>query len=89
MLRVLELDLKYIFEQRNLILNAIKNADGNNVVIVCDGNGVNRRSFKMLNTIEYWRTTDNMFDLIVSINKHILNKWITENCQEVNFHADA
>ena len=42
MLRVLELDLKYIFEQRNLILNAIKNADGNNVVIVCDGNGVNR-----------------------------------------------
>ena len=43
----------------------------------------------MLNTIEYWRTTDNMFDLIMSINKHILNKWITENCQEVNFHADG
>lgn len=88
MLRVLELDLKNIFEQRNLILSAIKNADGNNVVIVCDGNGVNRGSFKMLNTIEYWRTNDNMFDLM-SFNKDILNKWITENCQEVNFLADG
>ena len=38
MLPVGELDSKFIFEQTNLIFNAIKNAGGNNVAIICDGN---------------------------------------------------
>ena len=38
MLRVQEIDSKFIYEQANLIVYTIKNAGGNNVTIICDEN---------------------------------------------------
>ena len=48
-------------------INAIKNAGGNNIAIICDKNIVNQRFFKMFKTIEPWRTTDDIFLLFVFI----------------------
>ena len=36
--RMQEIDSKFIYERANLIVNTIKNAGGNNVAIICDGN---------------------------------------------------
>ena len=36
-------------EQTNLVLNAVKNAGGNNFAIICDGSRVNQELFKMFN----------------------------------------
>ena len=88
---VRELDSKFVFEQNYLILNVIKNAGVNNVGITCDGNRVNKGFFEMFNTIEPWRTTDNIFLLFyyAHLAKHARNIWITESCQEVDPHADT
>lgn len=45
-----EVESKPIFEKRTLILNIIKNAGGN-VIIICVDNCVNQASFKISNTI--------------------------------------
>ena len=70
---------KFIFERKNLTLNAIKNAGGKNVAIFCDLNWVNQEFFKMLKRIEPLCTT-NMFVLfeyihLTKIYWKQLNNW--------------
>lgn len=45
-LSVRQLDSMFTFEKTNLVLNAIKNAGGNNVAIICYGNRINQGFFK-------------------------------------------
>ena len=45
MLPVRNLDAKFLFDQTNLILDAIKKAGGNIVAITSDGNRVNQNFF--------------------------------------------
>ena len=54
MLPVREFNSKFIFGQTNLIVDAIKNAGGNNMFVICDGNRVNQGFFKMFNKILPW-----------------------------------
>ena len=45
MFPVRNLDAKFLFDQTNLILNAIKKAGGHVVAIISDGNRVNHHYF--------------------------------------------
>ena len=80
MLPVCNLSANFVFEQTNLLLDAIKNAGGKVVATICDGNRVNQAFFKMFDTVSPWRTTDDMFLLFdyVHLFKCIRNNWITE-----------
>ena len=53
-----------ILEQTNLILDAIKNADGN-IAIICDQKGVSRRFFKLSNTAQIWCTLITCFFCLI------------------------
>ena len=91
MLPVRNLDAKFLFDQTNLILNAIKNAGGNVVSTISDGNRVNQNFLKMFHTIVPWRTKDDillLFDF-VHLFKGICNSWITEKMQELKFYIDG
>ena len=46
MLPVCNLNANFVFEQTNLLLDAIKNAGGKVVAMICDGNRVNQAFFK-------------------------------------------
>ena len=52
-----ERDWKLIFEQTNLMLNAIKKAGGISVDIICDVSWVSQGFFKMFSTAEPWSAT--------------------------------
>ena len=86
---VQEFESKFKFKQINLILNKIKNADGNNVVIIWTGTRVKQRFFKMFHTTEPSCNTDDMLLLFdyVHLIKIFQNNWITEGYQEQVFHA--
>ena len=92
MLPVRNLDAKFLFDQTNLILNAIKTAGGNVVAIISDGSRVNQNFLKMFYTIVPWRTKDDIFLLFVFVHlfKGIRNNnWITEKMQELEFYIDG
>ena len=91
MLPARNLDAKFLFDQTNLILNAIKKAGGNVVAIISDGNRVNQNFFKMFDSIVPWRTKDDIFLLFdfVHLFKGIRNNWITEMMQELEFYIDG
>ena len=59
MLPVRELE-KFIFEQTNLIFNAMKNVSENNVGSICHGNWVNQEFFQLFDKMEPWPTSGNM-----------------------------
>ena len=50
MSRVRLFDPKFIFDEKSLSLNAVKDAGGNDVAIICDNNQVKLRFIEMLNT---------------------------------------
>ena len=52
---------KFIFDEKSLSLNAVKDAGGNDVAIICDNNRVKLRFIKMLNTSKPSDTIGNMF----------------------------
>ena len=87
MLPVCNLSANFVFEQTNLLLDAIKNAGGKVVATIYDGNRVNQAFFKMFDTVSPWGTTDDMFLLFdyVHLFKCIRNNWITEKTQELEF----
>ena len=89
MLPVRGLDAHFVYEQTNLILDAIKCAGGNTVAIICDANRVNQKLFTMFDRDYPWRTKDNIFLLFdyVHLFKNIRNNWITEQCQEIEFYS--
>ena len=66
MLSVREFYSKFVLEQTNVFLNAIKTAGGNNTVIICDGKQVKQGFLKIFNKIKPQCTTDNLlFSLIL------------------------
>ena len=89
MLPVRGLDAHFVYEQANLILDAIKCAGGNTVAIICDANRVNQKFYTMFDRDYPWRTKDNIFLLFdyVHLFKNIRNNWITEQCQEIEFYS--
>ena len=90
MLPVKEMGADFLFEQTNLLLENLKEAGANVVAIICDGNRVNQSFFKKFDTINPWRTKDNLFLLFdfVHLIKNIRNNWITEATQELEFHLN-
>ena len=87
MLPVKELDADFLFEQTNFLIDSLKKAGADITAVISDGNRVNQKFFKMFDTVEPWRTRDNMFLLFdfVHLLKNIRNNWITEATQELNF----
>lgn len=59
MSRVRLFDPKFIFDEKSL--NAVKDAGGNDVAIICDNNQVKLRFIEMLNTSKPSDTIGNMF----------------------------
>ena len=84
MLPVKELDANFLFSQTEFLIDNLKKAGAD---IICDGNRVNQKFFKMFDTVEPWRTRDNMFLLFdfVHLLKNVRNNWITEATQELDF----
>ena len=66
-------------------MNAIRNAGGDVVAIISDGNRVNQKFFKMFDRVQPWLTQDKIFLLFdfVHLLKNIRNNWITEPSQEL------
>ena len=62
MLPVCNLSANFVFEQTNLLFDAIENAGGKVVaqIVICDGNRVNQAFFKMFDPVSPWRTTDDV-----------------------------
>ena len=91
MLPVRQLEADYLFDQTKLLLNNLKESGGNVVAIICDGNRVNQALFKKFDTINPWRTKNNLFLLFdyVHFLKNIRNNWITEATQELEFVLDG
>jgi hypothetical protein len=91
MLHVQGLTTDFLFEQTNCIISKIRHNGGNPVAIICDGNRVNQSFFKKFDTINPWRTRDNIFLLFdfVHLLKNIRNNWITETSKEIEFCVDG
>ena len=90
MLPVKELNADFLFEQTNILLKNLKEAEAKVIAIVCDGNRVNQAFFKKFDTIFPWLTKDNLFLLLdyVHIFKDIRNNWIIEVTQELEFYLN-
>ena len=80
---------KFIFEQKNLIFNAIKNAGGNKVAIICSGNRENHGLFKMIYTTTLTYHWNHVSSVYVHLITNIRKNWTTNNCMELDFHADG
>ena len=87
MLPVCNLRANFVFEQTNLLMDAIEFGGGKVVATICGGNRVNQAVFKMFDTVSPWRTKDDMFLLFdyVHLFKCVRNNWITVKTQEVEF----
>ena len=70
-----------------MIIEQIKNLDGNVVAIVCDDNRTNQSFFRKFDCISPWLTADNIFLLYdyVHLIKCVRNNWITEKIGELEF----
>ena len=92
-LPVKNLDASFLFDQATILIDAVKKAGGKVVVVVGDGNRVNKKFFKKFDTIddEPWRTKDDMFLLFdyVHLLKAVRNNWITEKTQELEFSTNG
>ena len=80
---------KFIFEQKNLTFNAIKNAGGNKVAIICSGNRENHGLFKMIYTTTLTYHWNHVSSVYVHLITNIRKNWTTNNCMELDFHADG
>lgn len=65
----------------------IRNAEGNPVTNIVDGNQVNYSFFKRLDLTEPWFTNNGVISLHddVHLLKYLGNNWVTEGAQEINF----
>ena len=61
MLPIKGLDSDFLFEQSNIIINQVRNLDGNIVSIICDGNRTNQSFFAKFNRVSPWLTSENIF----------------------------
>ena len=68
MLPVREVDVKFLFKQTNLIIDANKCDGGNRVAVISDRNQVNQSFFKMFGTVKRLCTRNNIFVLFDYIN---------------------
>ena len=55
----------FLFEQSNIIINQVRNLDGNIVSIICDGNRTNQSFFTKFNRVSPWLTSENIFLLTI------------------------
>lgn len=92
MIPVRQLNAKFQFEQCQHLKSLIKEAGGNLIAVICDGNRTNQSFFKMFETLpgSPWRTKDDIFLLFdyVHLLKSVRNNWITEKSQELRFIVD-
>ena len=51
----------FLFEQSNIIINQVRNLNGNIVSIICDGNRTNQSFFTKFNRVSPWLTSENIF----------------------------
>ena len=85
-----ELDANFVFRQTHFILDAVSDAGGIPVAIICDNNRVNQKLLKMFDSVEPWLKRSGIFlpyDF-VHILKAVRNNWITEKLQELKFSDD-
>ena len=68
MLPVREVDVKFLFKQTNLIIDANKCDGGNRVAVISDRNQVNQSFFKMFGAVKRLCTRNNIFVLFDYIN---------------------
>ena len=72
---------------RNVLPDELSAFNAKDNIGNCDGSRVNQALFKKFDTIEPWRTKENMFLLFdfVHLMKTVRNNWITEKTQELEF----
>ena len=83
---------RFVF-QVSILLDGIKKAGGDIIAIINDGNKVNKKSFSLFDTVnkQSW-LTKNIVILIfdyVHLLKNIINNWITEKTQKLEYVIDA
>ena len=90
-LPVNDLDANFVYQQTNYILDAVSNAGGIPVAIICDNNRVNQALFKKFDCVDPWLTESGIFLLFdfVHMLKSVRNNWITEKCQKLSFEENG
>ena len=88
MLPVNGMDAEFLFNQVQDTISLIREPDTTPVAIICDGNRMNQRFFKLFRTKpnKPWETVDGMFLLFdfVHLLKNIRNNWLTEVTGKTN-----
>ena len=83
----------FLFQQIELIVQAITSVPADVKAIICDGNQVNQAFLKLYPTLpeKPWLTEDNKHLLFVYVHllKNIRNFWLTEKTGELIFDDDG